>query len=306
MAIPDYETLMLPTLQFAADKNEHSFRETIDFLAQKFNLTEEERKELLPSGRMPILNNRVGWTLLYLRKAGLLESTRRGFYKITQTGLETLSQKPSNVDTNYLRRYSSFQEFISSKGEKTTKEEEIAATSSKSPDELLEYSYQTLREVLASELLIQIKKRSSEKFENLVVELLVQMGYGGTIKEASEVIGRSGDEGIDGTIKEDVLGLEVIYIQAKKWDTTVGRPEVQKFAGALQGRRAKKGIFITTGSFSRDAIDFSSKIDSRIVLIDGKRLVDLMIDHNIGVSTVKTYERKKIDSDYFEETVSGP
>ena len=153
---------------------------------------------------------------------------------------------------------------------------------------------------------MEIKKRSPEKFENLVVELLVRMGYGGSIKEAGEVIGRSGDEGIDGTIKQDVLGLDVIYIQAKKWDTTVGRPEVQKFAGALQGRRARKGIFITTGSFSKDAIDFSPKIDSRIVLIDGKKLVDLMIDHNIGVSTVKTYERKKLDLDYFEEAASNP
>jgi restriction system protein len=306
MAIPDFETLMLPTLQFAADENEHSYRETIEHLANWYSLTEEERKKRVPSGVMPILNNRVSWTLFYLRKAGLLESTRRGFYKITQTGLEALSQKPTKVDTNYLRRYLSFQEFISTKSEKSSKEEDLAATSSKSPDELLEYSYQTLREVLASELLLQIKKRSPEKFENLVVELLVRMGYGGSINEAGEVIGRSGDEGIDGTIKEDVLGLDVIYIQAKKWDTTVGRPEIQKFAGALQGRRARKGIFITTGSFSKDAVDFSSRIDNRIVLIDGKKLVDLMIDHNIGVSTLKTYEIKKLDSDYFEEVASSP
>jgi restriction system protein len=306
MPIPDFESLMLPTLEFAADRNEHSIRETIEYLANKYSLTEEERKKRLPSGGIPILNNRISWTLFYLRKAGLLESTRRGFYRITQTGLETLSQRPLEVDTNYLQRYPSFQEFISAKGEKTSKEGEIAVASSKSPDELLEYSYQTLREVLAGELLMQIKKRSPEKFENLVVELLVQMGYGGSIKEAGEVIGRSGDEGIDGIIKEDILGLDVIYVQAKKWDTTVGRPEVQKFAGALQGRRARKGIFITTGSFSKDAVDFSSKIDSRIVLIDGKKLVDLMIDHNISVSTVKTYERKKIDSDYFEETAPSP
>lgn len=215
MAIPDYETLMLPMLQFAADKNEHSYRETIEYVGNKYSLTEDERKKRIPSGIMPILDNRVRWALFYLRKAGLLESTRRGFYKITQTGLETLSQRLSKVDTNYLQRYSSFQEFMSPKGEETSKEEEIAATSSKSPDELLEYSYQTLREVLASELLMQIKKRSPEKFENLVVELLVRMGYGGSIKEAGEVIGRSGDEGIDGTIKEDVLGLDVIYIQAR-------------------------------------------------------------------------------------------
>lgn len=202
MTIPTYETLMLPTLQFAADKNEHSYRETIEHLANKYSLTEEERKKRVPSGVMPILNNRVSWTLFYLRKAGLLESTRRGFYRITQTGLETLSQNPPKVDTNYLLQYPSFKEFISVKGEKTGKEEEIAVTSSRSPDELLEYSYQALREVLASELLTQIKKRSPEKFENLVVELLVRMGYGGSIKEAGEVIGRSGDEGIDGIIRK--------------------------------------------------------------------------------------------------------
>jgi restriction system protein len=165
----------------------------------------------------------------------------------------------------------------------------------------LEYSYQRLREVLAGDLLIQIKNSSPDFFERLVVELLVRMGYGGSIKEAGKAIGRGGDEGIDGTIKEDVLGLDVIYIQAKKWDGAVGRPEIQKFAGALQGQRARKGIFITTGSFSRDALEFSSRIDSKIVLIDGKKLVDLLVDHNIGVSIVKSYEMKKIDSDYFEE-----
>ena len=237
-----------------------------------------------------------------MRKAGLLESTRRGFYKVTQIGLETLSQKPSKVDTKYLQRFLPFQEFIRAKSDKTSEEdEEITTAYSKSPEESLEYSYQRLREVLAGDLLIQIKNSSPDFFERLVVELLVRMGYGGSIKEAGKAIGRSGDEGIDGTIKEDVLGLDVIYIQAKKWDGAVGRPEIQKFAGALQGQRARKGIFITTGSFSRDALEFSSRIDSKIVLIDGKKLVDLLVDHNIGVSIVKSYEMKKIDSDYFEE-----
>jgi restriction system protein len=302
MAIPDFEAFMLPTLNYAADKQEHSVRETIDYLTRKFTITEDERKELLPSGGNSILNNRISWTLFYLRKAGLLESTRRGFYKVTQIGLETLSQKPSKVDTKYLQRFLPFQEFIRAKSDKTSEEdEEITTAYSKSPEESLEYSYQRLREVLAGDLLIQIKNSSPDFFERLVVELLVRMGYGGSIKEAGKAIGRSGDEGIDGTIKEDVLGLDVIYIQAKKWDGAVGRPEIQKFAGALQGQRARKGIFITTGSFSRDALEFSSRIDSKIVLIDGKKLVDLLVDHNIGVSIVKSYEMKKIDSDYFEE-----
>src|SRR5215204_48093 len=302
MAIPDFEAFMLPTLNYAADKQEHSVRETIDYLTRKFTITEDERKELLPSGGNSILNNRISWTLFYLRKAGLLESTRRGFYKVTQIGLETLSQKPSKVDTKYLQRFLPFQEFIRAKSDKTSEEdEEITTAYSKSPEESLEYSYQRLREVLAGDLLIQIKNSSPDFFERLVVELLVRMGYGGSIKEAGKAIGRSGDEGIDGTIKEDVLGLDVIHIQAKKWDGAVGRPEIQKFAGALQGQRARKGIFITTGSFSRDALEFSSRIDSKIVLIDGKKLVDLLVDHNIGVSIVKSYEMKKIDSDYFEE-----
>jgi restriction system protein len=218
MAIPDFEAFMLPTLNYAADKQEHSVRETIDYLTRKFTITEDERKELLPSGGNSILNNRISWTLFYLRKAGLLESTRRGFYKVTQIGLETLSQKPSKVDTKYLQRFLPFQEFIRAKSDKTSEEdEEITTAYSKSPEESLEYSYQRLREVLAGDLLIQIKNSSPDFFERLVVELLVRMGYGGSIKEAGKAIGRSGDEGIDGTIKEDVLGLDVIYIQAKKW-----------------------------------------------------------------------------------------
>jgi restriction system protein len=206
MAIPDFETFMLPTLNYAADKQEHSVRETIDYLARKFTITQEERKELLPSGENLILNNRISWTLFYLRKAGPLESTRRGFYRITQTGLQTLSQKPSKVDTKYLQLFPPFQEFISAKSDKTSEaEEKIATTYSKSPEESLDYSYQMLREVLIGDLLIQIKNSSPDFFERLVVGLLVRIGYGGS-KEAGKVIGRSGDEGIDGTIKEDVLG----------------------------------------------------------------------------------------------------
>jgi restriction system protein len=202
-----------------------------------------------------------------LRKAGLLESTRRGFYKVTQIGLETLSQKPSKVDTKYLQRFLPFQEFIRAKSDKTSEEdEEITTAYSKSPEESLEYSYQRLREVLTGDLLIQIKNSSPDFFERLVVELLVRMGYGGSIKEAGKAIGRSGDEGIDGTIKEDVLGLDIIYIQAKKWDGAVGRPEIQKFAGALQGQRARKGFLLQQDLFQEMHLNFHLGLTARLCL----------------------------------------
>jgi restriction system protein len=298
MVIPDFEMLTKPILRYASDKQEHYYRNIIEFLANEYNLTEAERKEYLPSGVMRIFDNRVGWTLYYLKRAGLLESTKRGFYRITQEGLEVKAQNPPEIDTKYLKRFSRFQEFIQAKDKE---EEEISSASSQSPEESFEYSYRRIRQILIEDLLNRVKSSSSQFFERLVVDLLVRVGYGGSIKEAGKAIGKSGDEGIDGIIKEDVLGLDLIYIQAKRWDGFVGRPEIQKFAGALQGQRAKKGIFITTGSFSKEAQEFISKIDTKIVLIDGKELVELMIDHNVGVSIVRSIEMKKIDSDYFDE-----
>jgi restriction system protein len=300
MVIPDFEMLMRPMLNYASDAQEHSYRGTIEFLAHEYNLSDDERKELLPSRGMPIFDNRVGWTLFYLKKAGLLEGTRRGFYRVTQEGLDVVAQKPVEIDTKYLKHFPKFREFIQSKNEE---EEVISSSPSQSPEESFEYGYQRIRQILIEELLSQVKSSSPKFFERLVVDLLVRIGYGGSIKEAGRAIGKSGDEGIDGIIKEDVLGLDVIYIQAKKWDGYVGRPEIQKFVGALQGQRAKKGMFITTGSFSKEAQEFISKIDSKIVLIDGKKLVELMIEHNVGVSTVRSVEMKKIDSDYFEESM---
>lgn len=301
MAIPDYQSLMLPLLRFLGDKKEHSFRETLDALTKEFNLSEEELRELLPSGKQPIFDNRVGWARTYMKKAGLLESTRRGIFRVTDRGLKVLGQKPTQINVKYLRQFPEFVEFQTVKHEKTEEPMGAEEEKEKTPEELLETAYQQINDQLASDLLKQIKALPPVLFEKIVVELLVGMGYGGTIKDAGQAIGKSGDEGIDGVIKEDRLGLDAIYLQAKKWENTVGRPEIQKFAGALQGQRAKKGIFITTSYFSKEAYDYTSRIDTKIVLIDGEQLARLMIDHNIGVTSIIKYEIKKMDSDYFSD-----
>lgn len=299
MAIPDFQSLMLPLLIFAGDGKEHSLREAIEALAVKFRLNDEERHELLPSGRQATFDNRVGWSRTYLKKAGLLLSPKRSYFQITDRGRAVLDRQPASINVAYLRQFPEFQEFQLGQGKDT----EIVLpeeTERITPEESIETAYQRARAGLAAELLQTIKECSSEFFERLVVDLLVKMGYGGTRKDAGRAIGKSGDGGIDGIINEDRLGLDVVYIQAKRWDSTsVGRPEIQKFAGALQGQRARKGIFLTTSTFSRDAHDFASRIDSKIVLMDGETIAQLMIDYGVGVNTVATYELKRIDSDYF-------
>lgn len=301
MAIPDYQSIMLPLLRFAADGNEHSLREAIEGLCEKFGLTESERKQLLPSGQQPTFDNRVSWARVYMSKAALLESTRRGYFRITQRGREVLAKNPGGINLKFLEQFPEFMEFRTRSSEPKEATGAADTESLQTPGELLETAYQKLREDLSAELLKFVRECSPSFFERLVIDLLVKMGYGGSRKEAGQAIGRSGDEGIDGIINEDRLGLDVIYIQAKRWQATIGRPEIQKFAGALQGHRAKKGIFITTSDFSREAEDYVAKIDSKIVLIDGEQLAQLMIDHNIGVTPVTSYETKKIDSDYFIE-----
>lgn len=301
MAIPDYQTTMLPLLKFASDDQEHRFRDAVEALADEFKLTAEERKELLASGQQAIFNNRVGWARLYLVKAGLFEATRRGYFKITAQGHEALKQKPERIDKNFLMQFPEFVEaFEAAKGRKKA---EKAATieSETTPVESLESAFQELNATLADELLETIKQSPPDFLERLVIDVLIGIGYGGSKKEAGEAMGRSGDGGIDGIIKDDKLGLDIIYIQAKRWENTVGRPEIQKFAGALQGKRARKGVFITTSNFSKDAKDYVENIDSKIILIDGKRLAKLMIENNVGVSPVSKYEIKRIDLDYFAE-----
>jgi len=303
MAIPDYQSIMLPLLELVSDKREWVFRNVVEELSKKYSLTEEERKELLPSGQQPIFDNRVGWARTYMKKAGLIDSPKRGVLRISNKGLEVLQSKPDRINVKFLQKFPEFVEFQTLKRDEN---EAIAVTDNdieQTPEESLDISYQKIRKALALELLNKVMSLTPSFFEKLVVELLVNMGYGGSIKDAGRAIGRSGDEGIDGTIKEDKLGLDVIYIQAKRWQpgNVVGRPELQKFVGALAGQGAKKGIFITTSGFTKEALDYSPKNETKIVLIDGERLAQLMIDYDLGVSLVNKYEIKRIDNDYFGE-----
>ena len=303
MAIPDYQSIMLPLLELVSDNKDWIFRNVVEELAKKYSLTDEERKELLPSGQQPIFDNRVGWARTYMKKAGLIDSPKRGIVRISKKGLEVLQSKPDRINVKFLQRFPEFLEFQSLKRD----ENEIVVESDndvdQTPEESLDISYQKIRKALALDLLNKVMILTPSFFEKLVVELLVKMGYGGSIKDAGRAIGKSGDEGIDGTIKEDKLGLDVIYIQAKRWQTgnVVGRPELQKFVGALAGQGAKKGIFITTSSFTKEALEYSPKNETKIVLIDGERLAQLMIDYDLGVSLVNKYEIKRIDNDYFGE-----
>lgn len=304
MAIPTYEECMLPLMKIAEDGKEHLFREATDALINQFNLTEKEKQELLPSGSAFVINNRIGWARTYLTKAGLLLKTKRGYFRISEEGKKLLQKEPAFINTKMLKEYDAFNEFQTTKETDNSENNktEHSIEQSITPHELLESGYLSIKNELADELLSTIKNISPSKFEKLVIDLLVKMGYGGSIKEAATVVGKSGDEGIDGIIKEDKLGLDVIYIQAKKWDSgTIGRPEIQKFAGALLGKKAKKGIFITTSTFTNEAKKYVTDIDAKIILLDGKQLTELMIENNLGVSTQDVYTIKRIDSDYFEE-----
>jgi restriction system protein len=292
---------MLPLLKHYADGQEHTNRDSIDALAKEFKLTDEERRMMLPSGVQGLFDNRVNWARTYMKKAGLVESPKRGVHRITKRGLDILKKKPERIDVAYLGQFQEFKDFRALRHTKQEQEEPELDLNNKTPEESLEGAYQKLRGDLAADLLQRLKTCSPTFFERLVVEVIVKMGYGGTRKDAGKAIGKSGDGGIDGIIKEDKLGLDAIYIQAKRWENTVGRPEIQKFVGALTGQRAKKGLFITTSEFSSDAEDYVSRIDAKVVLIDGETLAQLMIDHNVGVSTVATYDIKKVDSDYFSE-----
>lgn len=302
MAIPDYQTCMLPLLRYLADGKEHTLRDLEERLAEHFKLTPVERAELLPSGQQGIFKNRIGWARTYLKKAALLESPKRGVCKITENGLKTLATNPLRVDVKFLEQFPEFVEFREiSKPQNGVISPTEAAPLKTTPEEVIELAHQGLREQLAQELLSRILSCSPTFFEQLVVELLVKMGYGGSRRDAGERIGQTGDGGIDGIIKEDRLGLDTIFIQAKRWQSYVGRPEIQKFVGALQGQRAKKGVFITTSSYTTDATDYVSRIDTKVVLIDGKQLVGLMIDFDVGVAAATSYVVKRINSDYFDE-----
>lgn len=306
MAIPDFQNMMVPLLKVTNDSNEHSLSEVIDTLAQQFDLVENERKELLPSGKQRKFDNRVGWARTYLQKAGLLIRTGRSKFRITERGMKVLQDNITYVNIKFLDQFPEFLEFRTANNKDNKLEEgvhtsqEIVEKTSQTPQEILETSYQTLRKNLAQELLEQVKSKPPEFFEQLIVDLLVTMGYGGSVKEAGQAVGQVGDGGIDGIIKEDKLGLDAIYLQAKRWEDTVSRPIVQGFAGALIGKKARKGIMITTSTFSQHAREYANNTENlKIILIDGEQLAQLMMDYDVGVTEESRYIVKKIDLDYF-------
>jgi restriction system protein len=302
MGVPDFQSFFKPLLELAGDGEEHSVREAREVIARRMNLSEADLSELLPSGTQTKFDNRVAWAKSYFVQAKVLESTQRGYFRITDRGRELLAKGHSRIDIRILDQYSEFVEFHSpSRDNDSQHSPEIVPTQTETPEEILQKAYQNIRNELGAELLNRVKSNSPRFFEALVVDLMIAMGYGGSKVDAGKALGQTGDEGIDGIIKEDRLGLDVIYLQAKRWDGTVGRPEIQRFVGALHGKRARKGVFITTGRFSEDAIDYVNNIEPKVSLIDGRNLANLMIDCNLGTTTAASYELKRIDSDYFGE-----
>jgi restriction system protein len=293
---------MLPLLRHFADGKEHTPRDTEEAIGKHFNLSTHELSTLLPTGQMTIFKNRVGWARTYLKKAGLLNSPKRGIHIITDRGRTLLAQNPTEININILQQYPEFVAFqrASTPVREDASQEPPDRLDATPPAEAIELAHQELRNQLADELLSRILECSPSFFEDLVVELLVKMGYGGSRRDAGARVGQANDGGIDGIIKEDRLGLDTIYLQAKRWQGTVGRPEIQKFVGALQGQRARKGVFITTSTYTQEATSYAENIDTKVVLIDGQRLAALMIDFDVGVTQSATYVLKKIDSDYFE------
>ena len=302
MAIPDFQSIMRPLLELSKDRKEHSIRDLLEPLSVHFHLSEGDRNALNASGQTTFYN-RAAWAKTHLKQAGLLEPVQRGSFRITQRGLDALRKAPERIDIAFLLQYKEFADFKQRKrSDDTDPTNDLSGLNNLlTPEESVEAAFRKFRQELEVELLQTLKTCSPSLFEKIVVDVLVKMGYGGNRQDAGQAVGKSGDGGIDGLIKEDPLGLDTIYIQAKKWEGPVSRPEIQKFAGALQGMRARKGVFITTSSFTKEAKEYVSHLENKIVLIDGLQLVGLMIDFNVGVSTLSIYETKKIDLDYFEE-----
>lgn len=306
--VPTYQTLMLPLLKFAGDKEEHTFNEALEAVARSLNLSDESIKELLPSGTERRYNNRLRWAQKYLREAGLLEKTGRGFFKISDIGISELSLNPKSIDDKYLLKFPEFLEFVKRSQphkDSNEKDSDVQVLSeieqAVSPVEAVETLLHQVQTELENEILERVKSCPPSFFEQLIVDLMIAMGYGGSIQDAGKAIGRSGDGGIDGIIKEDKLGLEVIYLQAKRWQGSVGGPVVQAFAGSLEGHKAKKGVIVTTSTFTTEAYRFVQNIEKRIILIDGINLSKLMIEHGVGVKLERTYQINKLDDDYFAE-----
>ena len=305
MALPDFQSIMLPLLKQVADDQPHASRDVVESLASHFKLTEDQKHEMLPSGVQPAFYNRVMWARFYLVKGGLLSAPKRGMIRITPRGQEVLKSKVDKVNVAFLKKkFPEFADFQSAKRGSPSAAEPSIMESTQTPEEILGGAYRLMRSALALELLTKVRTMDWKDFEDLVVKLLVQMGYGGTSDDVRHAFGkRTGDEGIDGTIKEDKLGLDAIHVQAKRWKdgSTVGRSELQKFVGALAGQGARKGVFITASSFSKEAREYAPKNDTKIVLLDGEQLVELMIDYNLGVIPRETFVVKRIDGDFFGE-----
>lgn len=302
VAVPDYQRIMLPLLSLLADGRDRRTMDLLPELGEHFQLSDQDVTEMLPSGQR-VFYNRVHWAKSYLGKAGLLIVPARGFVRITDQGRAVLADHPGRIDVAYLSRFPSFEAFRHASSKKTPSVTSggMEETDAVTPEELLEQTWRALQQQGADELLDRVRQCSPAFFERLVVDLLVAMGYGGSRVEAGQSIGRSGDGGIDGIINEDRLGLDTVYVQAKRWGATVGRPVVQNFAGSLEGVRARKGVIITTSTFTQEAKSYVQHIEKRIVLIDGATLADLMLEHDVGVTTSHTYAVKRLDLDYFEE-----
>jgi len=304
MAIPGFQAIMLPLLKHLADGADRGNQDTLQALKALFGLTDAEFHEMLPSGQQPVFTNRVAWAKSYLKRAGLIESRARGVYRITDAGRTVLKNPPPEIKIPFLGQFEAFAGFRSSSSGASTATQ-AAADEAETPEEQLEHAYQLFRQGLASEILARLKECSPRRFEEIVVRVLKGMGYGGSRADSAEVLGGTGDGGVDGILREDWLGLEKIYVQAKRWAATVGRPIVQQFAGALHGQKARKGVLITTSGFSQDAHDYVDTVETRIVLIDGPQLAQYMIDTGIGVTEARTYRTHRIDTDTFSDDGSA-
>lgn len=310
MPIPDYQTLMLPVLKRAASGAPIRVPEVEDGIASEFSLSDDEREQMLPSGRQKVLHNRIHWAKFYLSKAGLVATPQRGYFQATEAGRKLLATNPLRIDVDLLLGYPAFAEFQQSSTNKNRDSDGVTGgtpttslVSNTTPEEQVEAAYDEVLSVLRTELLERILQNSPSFFEHVIVDLLIAMGYGGSRRSAATQLGRTGDGGVDGVINEDRLGLDRLYVQAKRYapPNTIGRPDVQGFLGSLVGLGATKGVFVTTSSFSLQATEFVRHLPQRIILIDGDRLADLMIEHDIGVRLNRAIEFKRIDEDFFAE-----
>jgi restriction system protein len=307
MPIPDYQTLMLPVLRLAA-KGAQRVADVADRVANEYGLTLEERDTLLPSGRQRVLNNRIHWAKFYMSKAGLISSPARGQFIATEEGHKLLATNPDQINVALLMKLPSFREFYKSEREPAVDNVDVvldikATKSGSTPEEQIETAYLALQSALRADILERIAQNTPSFFEQVIVDLLVAMGYGGSHKNAASQLGRSGDGGVDGVINEDRLGLDRVYVQAKRFGkgNTVGRPEVQAFVGSLVGLGATKGVFVTTSTFSPQAREFVQHLSQRIILLDGQSLAGLMVEHGVGVRTSRAIEFKRLDEDFFSE-----